>query len=322
MNKKGIHTVLAVMLTVFLGSASFVLACNSGDEEDDDPCSPPEYCRDNVCVNLCEQGLCTDSGFTCNNGDCVNICYAGLCTSPGYFCNQYDECVNPCANVTCTTPNTHCDANSGQCVANTTSTTTGTANNSHLSIINHPNSPNSPPTNSDAGGWRSSPTESVEITVDGTCKRLTPLSRTFFIPTATEAEKARFHAWAMTNPGEVTVENCATCSDGVMNQTETGVDCGGPCASCGPTIECSNNPPVIPCFDQGHGVTCSSNHCCQHTQSGPVGNYVPTTYLNGGCTACGNGSCDPGESCNTCLSDCGCSWPQLCTLNGPTYSCQ
>jgi hypothetical protein len=29
-----------------------------------------------------------------------------------------------------------------------------------------------------------------------------------------------------------TCSACATCTDGVMNQTETGVDCGGPCAAC------------------------------------------------------------------------------------------
>jgi hypothetical protein len=32
----------------------------------------------------------------------------------------------------------------------------------------------------------------------------------------------------------------ATCSDGIKNQTETGVDCGGPCAACPPAATCSD----------------------------------------------------------------------------------
>ncbi|MBK8414265.1 MAG: hypothetical protein IPL22_06950 [Bacteroidetes bacterium] len=31
----------------------------------------------------------------------------------------------------------------------------------------------------------------------------------------------------------------ATCSDGIQNQGETGIDCGGPCAAC-PTATCSD----------------------------------------------------------------------------------
>ncbi|HEY3500508.1 MAG TPA: carbohydrate-binding domain-containing protein [Polyangiaceae bacterium] len=48
--------------------------------------------------------------------------------------------------------------------------------------------------------------------------------------------------YAPTDPVSTTVEACipATCSDGVKNQGETGVDCGGPCAACAP-------PPPPPC---------------------------------------------------------------------------
>src|SRR5690606_24443028 len=50
----------------------------------------------------------------------------------------------------------------------------------------------------------------------------------------------RASAWrrpfAPTDPTETTVNACvpASCSDGIQNQGETGIDCGGPGAPCGP----------------------------------------------------------------------------------------
>ncbi len=31
---------------------------------------------------------------------------------------------------------------------------------------------------------------------------------------------------------------CATCTDGIQNQGETGVDCGGPCTACANCVTC------------------------------------------------------------------------------------
>jgi uncharacterized repeat protein (TIGR03806 family) len=70
----------------------------------------------------------------------------------------------------------------------------------------------------------------------------------------------------------------ATCSDGIQNQSETGVDCGGPCAAC---QTCGNG-------------TCSASESCQ-TCSADCGV----------CASCGDGTCSATESCSTCASDCG-----------------
>lgn len=127
----------------------------------------------------------------------------------------------------------------------------------------------------------------------------------------------------------------ATCSDGIQNQGETGVDCGGPCAPCpvvptcwdgiqnqgetgidcgGPCAPC---PPVATCSDgiqnQGEtGVDCGGP--CPDcppvaTCSDGVQNQGETGVDCGGpCAACGpvcgDGTCEPSEKCGPCTADC------------------
>jgi len=72
--------------------------------------------------------------------------------------------------------------------------------------------------------------------------------------------------------------SCATCSDGIQNQGETGIDCGGPCPKC---LECSDN-----------------NECTKDL------------IVDGECKfedivpCCGNKKCEDGESSQTCPIDC------------------
>lgn len=100
--------------------------------------------------------------------------------------------------------------------------------------------------------------------------------------------------------------NCATptCSDGIMNQGETGIDCGGPCAACPPgpqsiiPVACSNTTINLPLnnfrkfYDDGGpgGNPCSEatvqagNFCncgCQTitTFCAPAGSYVIANFL-------------------------------------------
>ncbi len=60
-------------------------------------------------------------------------------------------------------------------------------------------------------------------------------------PTIIDKEKVGNCADGIQNQGEKGVDcggpcrSCATCDDGIKNQNETGIDCGGPCLSCLPS---------------------------------------------------------------------------------------
>ena len=66
-----------------------------------------------------------------------------------------------------------------------------------------------------------------------------------------------------------------TCSDGIQNQGETGVDCGGPCAACG-------------------GPTCSDGIKNQDETGVDCGGSICPHCL----PVCGDSSLDPGETCD------------------------
>jgi cysteine-rich repeat protein len=101
----------------------------------------------------------------------------------------------------------------------------------------------------------------------------------------------------------------ATCSDGVQNHGETGVDCGGPCAACGPTHVCGNG--IVETGEQcddGNTVNTDfcSNTCISATCSDGIQNHGETGVDCGGpCSACappppvcGNGILEAGEQCD------------------------
>lgn len=97
----------------------------------------------------------------------------------------------------------------------------------------------------------------------------------------------------------------ATCADGMQNQGEGQVDCGGPCAAC-PSVETPTTAPSAP--------------------AGPATGQVPAEGCPGGCDdkdistrdacvdnvcthtskpVCGNGICNDGETSAVCTQDCG-----------------
>lgn len=71
-----------------------------------------------------------------------------------------------------------------------------------------------------------------------------------------------------------------SCDDGIKNQDEVEIDCGGVCPSCVPTEDC------------GNGVCDSSE------------NYVSCPLDCPAPDLCGNGECDNEENAVTCPSDC------------------
>ncbi|PLX03049.1 MAG: hypothetical protein C0594_11135, partial [Marinilabiliales bacterium] len=66
-----------------------------------------------------------------------------------------------------------------------------------------------------------------------------------------------------------------TCTDGIQNQGETGVDCGGPCPACGVGDDC-NSPEVISSLPFS-----SSNTTCGHGDDYSSADACGSSYLNG-----------------------------------------
>lgn len=110
-----------------------------------------------------------------------------------------------------------------------------------------------------------------------------------------------------------TTPPAATCSDGIQNQGETGIDCGGPCAAC------STTTPTATCSDgiqnQGEtGVDCGGPcAACSTTAPAPSGGGGGGSASKGkagaGAFVCSNGRLDLGEQCDdgNIFNDDGCS---------------
>jgi hypothetical protein len=86
-----------------------------------------------------------------------------------------------------------------------------------------------------------------------------------------------------------------TCSDGIQNQGETGIDCGGPCAACPtPVTTTSSSSSSGNGGGGGSGISISS--------SGSSSSTTNTTHQQ--TTQCGNGICESGENQANCPADC------------------
>lgn len=147
-----------------------------------------------------------------------------------------------------------------------------------------------------------------------------------------------------------------TCSDGIQNQTETGVDCGGSCVACITTGTCwdgiqnqgetgidCGGPSCLPCsttptcFDgiqnQGEaGIDCGGPClACAATCFDGIQNQGETGIDCGGpCVACGTATCfdgiqnqgetgiDCGGPCTACTS--ACSVTSVTDIDGNNYS--
>src|SRR5262245_41152408 len=71
----------------------------------------------------------------------------------------------------------------------------------------------------------------------------------------------------------VTTESC---SDGLLNGTESDVDCGGSCAACGAGRVCDFN------VDCASGVCDATNHCASGTRSLPSSAGASTYHIDPG----------------------------------------
>jgi hypothetical protein len=88
-------------------------------------------------------------------------------------------------------------------------------------------------------------------------------------------------------PNLYEIVSAATCNDGILNQGEARIDCGGPCAACA----CTSN---ATCSD---GAYCSGTETCDafgECQAGaaPCGSGTWCNEPNDACTAYGDGDAD------------------------------
>jgi hypothetical protein len=92
----------------------------------------------------------------------------------------------------------------------------------------------------------------------------------------------------------------ANCSDGVRNNGETGVDCGGPCAALTPTQVC---PPGDAC---GTASDCQSGICNSGSQCGALRpNGQQCNYLDPA-PGCASNYCNGLGNCAACTSPSNC----------------
>ena len=223
-------------------------------------------------------GSCTAdcaNGRTCLvNADCQsNNCVAGVCQPPS-------SNVPPTVNITA-------PVNGASVVAGSTITISANA--------------------ADSDGTVSSVTFFVGGTTQiGTPDTTSPYSVTWTVPVAPASHsltaRALDNGGATTTSVAVGVTSTSTCSDGVQNGTETGVDCGGSCPACSGSTPCSGlcTSPIV--------------FTSQNFNSGNLGTAATChqTVANIGGGNCGNFSGGRTFRINDTLMSCsGGNWPSL-----------
>jgi hypothetical protein len=110
---------------------------------------------------------------------------------------------------------------------------------------------------------------------------------------------------------------CATCSDGVKNGTETGIDCGGSCPRCATGQSCTSPNDCASAFCSGGTCqTCTfpdvcgfdADGTCNCQQSHPDGSFV-CVKNNATAPGCDVAPCPAGTICTNTVGTFGCYKP-------------
>ncbi len=110
---------------------------------------------------------------------------------------------------------------------------------------------------------------------------------------------------------------------------ECGSDgCGGACGKCGEGAHCSADgvcaegpiPGCEPAETAGCGgcdceecVCAQDDYCCSTLWDAMCAQLCAGPCEGCGAAVCGDESCDPGETCDSCVPDCGCQEPEVCS---------
>jgi hypothetical protein len=89
-----------------------------------------------------------------------------------------------------------------------------------------------------------------------------------------------------------------TCNDGIKNQNEEGIDCGGPCKSC-KKDNLEKKQPLIKITNGNKECKCNDNKIC--TKDICIGGECIYKTIT---PCCGNYKCENGENFKNCPSDC------------------
>jgi beta-glucosidase len=213
------------------------------------------------CAAKCANGRTCSINADCQSGSCVT----GVCQAPN---------LPPTVSITSPT-------NGASVVAGSTITIAATA--------------------ADSDGTVSSVAFLVGATQVGQ-DTTSPYSVSWTVPVAPASYsltgRATDNAGATTTSAAVGVTATATCSDGVLNGTETGVDCGGSCPVCQSTSPCSGlctNPIVFagPGFSSGNlGTAATCHQTLANLAGGNCGNFAAgrTFRVNDTLMACNSGN--------------------------------
>jgi hypothetical protein len=247
------------VVTCTNGACSFFCSTGFGDCDNDMNNGCETFLSSNSNCGAC--GVICPNGFTCQNGTCVQNCtdndQDGFTTCNG-DCNDSNAAIKPSAQEICNGVDDDCD---GQIDEGLGTITCGTG----ACQVTISACANGQPQMCVPGNSSPEVCDGIDNDCDG-----------------------------MVDEGGVCA---ATCTDGIQNGQETGVDCGGPiCQPCGGGQGCLNNGDCAP------GFVCQSGIC------------VAT------CPPAGT-PCDDGNSCTTNdLTDgaCGCTGtPIVCNDGNP-----
>jgi len=253
----------------------------------------------------------TDNGGASTTSTAIGVTATATCTDTFKNGSETDvdcggSCTTKCANGKTCAINADCQSGncvSGVCsaVANVPPTVSITAPMNNASVVAGSTitvSANA----ADSDGTVSSVTFFDGATQIGSPDTTSPYSVSWTVPVAAASHsltaRALDNGGATTTSAGINVTATSTCSDGVQNGTETGVDCGGSCPACSGTSPCSGlctNPIVFTSanFNSGNlgtGATC--HQTVANIAGGNCGNFdVGRTFrINNTVVSCTGGN--------------------------------
>jgi hypothetical protein len=259
--------------------------CSNPVAPNNTPCSDGNACTTG---DTCQAGTCTGTPVTCTASDQCHVAgtcdpSTGMCSNPNAPnntpCNDGNACTqtDTCQAGVCTGTNPITCTASDQChVAGTCDPSTG--------MCSNPAAPNNTPC-TDGDACTTGDSCQAGSCVPGTPVTCAPLDSCHVAGTCDSSTGVCSNPTAMDgtactsggSPGTCQTGTCATCTDGIKNGNETGVDCGGSCPAC-PAVN-STTP-----ADAATGVAISSSIAITFNTSGMNLSTLTVQTSSGACS--------------------------------------